>query len=57
MAMLPRSSPTHPTSGAPSASTTSTPARYIEYAKRTLSREVSLEGLRVVVDCAQWRGL
>src|SRR5580700_7619533 len=27
-------------------------ARYIEYAKRTLSREVSLEGLRVVVDCA-----
>ena len=27
-------------------------ARYIEYAKRTLSREVSLEGLRAVVDCA-----
>jgi phosphoglucosamine mutase len=27
-------------------------ARYIEYAKRTLSREVSLEGMRVVVDCA-----
>ena len=27
-------------------------ARYIEYAKRTLSREVSLEGLRIVVDCA-----
>ena len=27
-------------------------ARYIEYAKRTLSRDVSLEGLRVVVDCA-----
>jgi phosphoglucosamine mutase len=27
-------------------------ARYIEYAKRTLSREVTLEGLRVVVDCA-----
>src|SRR5271154_6159063 len=27
-------------------------ARYIEYAKRTLSREVSLEGLRVVLDCA-----
>ena len=27
-------------------------ARYIEYAKRTLSREVSLDGLRVVVDCA-----
>ena len=27
-------------------------ARYIEYAKRTLSRDVSLDGLRVVVDCA-----
>jgi phosphoglucosamine mutase len=27
-------------------------ARYIEYAKRTLSREVSLSGLRVVIDCA-----
>src|SRR5689334_2164987 len=27
-------------------------ARYIEYAKRTLARDVSLEGLRVVVDCA-----
>src|SRR5271169_5626669 len=27
-------------------------ARYIEYAKRTLSRDVSFEGLRVVVDCA-----
>jgi len=27
-------------------------ARYIEYAKRTLPREVSFEGLRVVVDCA-----
>src|SRR5271163_5308814 len=27
-------------------------ARYIEYAKRTLSREVSLEGMRVVIDCA-----
>ena len=27
-------------------------ARYIEYAKRTLSREVSFEGLRIVVDCA-----
>src|SRR6476646_5229328 len=27
-------------------------ARYIEYAKRTLSRDVSLEGLRIVVDCA-----
>jgi phosphoglucosamine mutase len=27
-------------------------ARYIEYAKRTLSRDVSLDGLRIVVDCA-----
>jgi len=27
-------------------------ARYIEYAKRTLPREVSFEGLRVVIDCA-----
>ena len=27
-------------------------ARYIEYAKRTLPRDVSLEGMRVVVDCA-----
>jgi phosphoglucosamine mutase len=27
-------------------------ARYIEFAKRTLSRDVSLDGLRVVVDCA-----
>jgi phosphoglucosamine mutase len=27
-------------------------ARYIEYAKRTLPRDVSFEGLRVVVDCA-----
>jgi phosphoglucosamine mutase len=27
-------------------------ARYIEYAKRTLSRDVSFEGLRVVIDCA-----
>src|ERR1039458_4840677 len=27
-------------------------ARYIEYAKRTLPRDVSLDGLRVVVDCA-----
>jgi phosphoglucosamine mutase len=38
-------------------------ARYIEYAKRTLSRDVSLEGLRVVIDPAgrdrlrQWRRL
>src|SRR5271156_41952 len=27
-------------------------ARYIEYAKRTLAREVSFEGMRVGVDCA-----
>jgi phosphoglucosamine mutase len=27
-------------------------ARYIEYAKRTLSRDVSFEGLRIVIDCA-----
>ncbi|MFD1332164.1 phosphoglucosamine mutase [Methylopila musalis] len=27
-------------------------ARYIEFAKRTLTRNLSLEGLRVVVDCA-----
>lgn len=27
-------------------------ARYIEFAKRTLPRNISLEGLRVVVDCA-----
>jgi len=27
-------------------------ARYIEYAKRTLSRDVSLEGMRIVIDCA-----
>ncbi|MCB1463128.1 MAG: phosphoglucosamine mutase [Nitratireductor sp.] len=26
--------------------------RYIEYAKRTLPKELSLEGLRVVIDCA-----
>ncbi len=26
--------------------------RYIEFAKRTLPRELSLDGLRVVVDCA-----
>ena len=31
-------------------------ARYIEYAKRTLSREVSFEGLRVVIDCANGAG-
>ena len=27
-------------------------ARYIEFAKRTLSRNLSLEGLRIVIDCA-----
>jgi phosphoglucosamine mutase len=27
-------------------------ARYIEYAKRTLPRQLSLEGVRIVVDCA-----
>ncbi len=27
-------------------------ARYIEFAKRTLSRDVSLDGMRIVVDCA-----
>jgi phosphoglucosamine mutase len=27
-------------------------ARYIEFAKRTLPRNVSLEGLRIVIDCA-----
>jgi phosphoglucosamine mutase len=27
-------------------------ARYIEYAKRTLPRDVSFEGVRVVIDCA-----
>ena len=27
-------------------------ARYIEFAKRTVSRNLSLEGLRIVVDCA-----
>jgi phosphoglucosamine mutase len=27
-------------------------ARYIEFAKRTLTRNLSLEGLRIVVDCA-----
>jgi phosphoglucosamine mutase len=30
----------------------SVPARYIEFAKRTLPRNASLDGLRVVVDCA-----
>ncbi len=31
-------------------------ARYIEYAKRTLPRDQSFEGLRVVVDCANGAG-
>jgi phosphoglucosamine mutase len=31
-------------------------ARYIEYAKRTLARDVSLEGMRVVIDCANGAG-
>src|SRR5690606_24446586 len=26
--------------------------RYIEFAKRTLARNISLEGLRIVIDCA-----
>ena len=31
-------------------------ARYIEFAKRTLSRDVSLEGMRIVIDCANGAG-
>jgi phosphoglucosamine mutase len=31
-------------------------ARYIEYAKRTLPRDVSFEGLRIVIDCANGAG-
>jgi phosphoglucosamine mutase len=31
-------------------------ARYIEFAKRTLPRNISLEGLRIVVDCANGAG-
>ena len=31
-------------------------ARYIEYAKRTLPRDQSLEGIRIVVDCANGAG-
>ena len=31
--------------------------RYIEFAKRTLPRNLSLDGLRVVIDCAQRRRL
>ena len=30
--------------------------RYIEFAKRTLPRNLSLEGLRVVIDCANGAG-
>ena len=30
----------------------SLPARYVEYVKRTLPRDFSLDGLRVVIDCA-----
>jgi phosphoglucosamine mutase len=30
--------------------------RYVEFAKRTLSRELSLAGLRVVIDCANGAG-
>ncbi|MFC0284184.1 phosphoglucosamine mutase [Camelimonas abortus] len=31
-------------------------ARYVEFAKRTLPRDVDLEGMRVVVDCANGAG-
>ena len=31
-------------------------ARYIEFAKRTLPRNMSLEGLRIVIDCANGAG-
>ncbi len=31
-------------------------ARYVEFAKRTLPRSMSLEGLRVVIDCANGAG-
>ncbi|WP_439495876.1 phosphoglucosamine mutase [Bosea sp. (in: a-proteobacteria)] len=31
-------------------------ARYIEFAKRTLPRNISLEGLRIVLDCANGAG-
>ncbi len=31
-------------------------ARYVEFAKRTLPRNLSLEGLRVVIDCANGAG-
>ena len=42
-------------SAAPSASTACTD-RYIEFAKRTLPRSMSLSGLRIVVDCANGAG-
>ena len=32
-------------------------ARYIEFAKRTFPRNLKLDGLRIVIDCAQWRRL
>jgi phosphoglucosamine mutase len=31
-------------------------ARYIEFAKRTLPRNLSLDGLRIVIDCANGAG-
>ena len=31
--------------------------RYIEFAKRTLPRDVTLHGLRIVIDCANGAGL
>ena len=31
-------------------------ARYVEFAKRTLPRSISLEGLRIVIDCANGAG-
>jgi len=31
--------------------------RYIEFAKRTLPRSMSLSGLRIVVELRQWRRL
>ena len=40
-----------PSSAAPAASTTSQ-ARYIEFAKRTFRAKLSLDGLRIVIDCA-----
>ncbi len=40
-----------PASAVPAASTACM-NRYIEFAKRTLPRELSLDGLRVVIDCA-----